>query len=547
MIVLAPGRREDDMRQHLTVAGVIAFCAFNAGCTGDPPDDGLLFIPFLADNTDAEDVSELELTTSGIEVILSDTADGEQRRVPIPNSAGKSIVLSFGPDKRALATATLGVPKRFVHQIRFIANGVAVRGPAAPGGSAIAKLPSGPQTGLKINPANGLPFEIVPKKTTRISVQFRVADQLNRPKGQGFLFKPTLEAQLIEEAAESPIVPGELVVRFNVGVSQADIDSTIQGFDSRSGIKLVVQQSINLFIVSIPDDRSLFDAIDYFGSNSKVNYTLPSIAIPLLGDNPRPAGSPNDPSFSSQAYLTQVKVPTAWDRQVGSMSVVVAVFDTGVNLTHPDIVNNLFFNRGEIPPGVTIIDADGDGLITFRDLNDPQNAGVVTDTNGNGFIDGVDVLAPRSQGGLADGIDNDAIAGDPTNVVDDLVGARIGRFPASGGQIARDNQVADDQAATAKFPIHGHGTAVTGLIGALGNNNRAIAGVNWNVRILPVKACDGVSATPACDTIVLLTQAMRYARRMGATLANFSLGATVTGDMTGSCGSTDERVAYLSG
>lgn len=514
------------MWSRLTVVAGIGL--FAAGCTGDPPDDGFLFISFLADNTGQEDVSELGLTTSGVEVLLSDTPTGEQRRVPIPNTAGKNIVLTFGPDHHALATATLGVPKGFVHQVRFIANGVEVRGSAAPGGSALAKLPSGPQTGLKINPASGVPFEIVSKQTTRISVQFTVADQLNRPKGIGFLFKPTLEAELAQDAAEAPFTAGEAVVRFNAGVTQADIDGVITGFDSRATIKLTVDQSIKLFVVAIPDDRSLFDAIEYFGSNSKVYYTLPSIPIPLLADNPRPSGSPNDPSFSSQPEFQQVSAPTAWDRQVGSMNVIVAVFDTGIDLTHPDIVNNLFFNVGEIPTGVTIVDADSDGVITFRDLNDPQNAGVVMDSNGNGFIDGVDVLALRSAGGLADGVDNDAIPGDPTNVTDDLVGARIGRFPASGGAIAKDNKVADDQVATATFPINGHGTAVAGLIGAQGNNGKSIAGLNWNIRILPVKACDGVSATPACDTTLLMTSGMRYARRMGATLGNFSLGVAVT-------------------
>lgn len=27
---------------------------------------------------------------------------------------------------------------------------------------------------------------------------------------------------------------------------------------------------------------------------------------------------------------------------------------------------------------------------------------------------------------------------------------------------------------------HGHGTAVTGIIGAIGNNSKGVAGVNWN-------------------------------------------------------------------
>ena len=56
----------------------------------------------------------------------------------------------------------------------------------------------------------------------------------------------------------------------------------------------------------------------------------------------------------------------------------MAVIDTGVDYDHPDLYENIWVNQGEIPasrkdqPGQ---DIDGDGLITFRDLNDPQNQG----------------------------------------------------------------------------------------------------------------------------------------------------------------------------
>ncbi len=37
---------------------------------------------------------------------------------------------------------------------------------------------------------------------------------------------------------------------------------------------------------------------------------------------------------------------------------------------------------------------------------------------------------------------------------------------------------------------HGHGTHVSGTIGAVGNNNIGVAGVNWNVKILACKFLD---------------------------------------------------------
>ena len=34
--------------------------------------------------------------------------------------------------------------------------------------------------------------------------------------------------------------------------------------------------------------------------------------------------------------------------------------------------------------------------------------------------------------------------------------------------------------------LHSHGTAVAGIIGAKGNNNNGMAGINWNIKILPI-------------------------------------------------------------
>lgn len=44
-------------------------------------------------------------------------------------------------------------------------------------------------------------------------------------------------------------------------------------------------------------------------------------------------------------------------------------------------------------------------------------------------------------------------------------------------------------------PSDNHGTHVAGIIGAQGNNNAGVAGVNWNVKILPIAGSSGSEAT----------------------------------------------------
>lgn len=106
----------------------------------------------------------------------------------------------------------------------------------------------------------------------------------------------------------------------------------------------------------------------------------------------------------------------AWSISTGSKNVVVAVLDTGVDITHPDLVNNIWTNPNE------------------------------------------------SGAQASNGVDDDA-----DGYIDDVHGWNT---------VDNNNDVTDN---------FGHGTHVSGTIGAEGNNGIGIAGINWNVTIIPVK------------------------------------------------------------
>lgn len=80
----------------------------------------------------------------------------------------------------------------------------------------------------------------------------------------------------------------------------------------------------------------------------------------------------------------------------------------------------------------------------------------------------------------------------------------------------RDNDSYDDV---------GHGTHVAGIIGATSNNNLGIAGINWNVKIIAIKA---VAKTPtsAGGLSTDIVDAIRYAAD-NSDVINMSLGSTV--------------------
>lgn len=67
---------------------------------------------------------------------------------------------------------------------------------------------------------------------------------------------------------------------------------------------------------------------------------------------------------------------------------------------------------------------------------------------------------------------------------------------------------------------NGHGTLVAGVIGAIPDNNKGVAGTNWRVSLMPIKALDsegkGDSAT--------VEKAIMWAADHGANIINLSLG-----------------------
>jgi subtilisin family serine protease len=81
---------------------------------------------------------------------------------------------------------------------------------------------------------------------------------------------------------------------------------------------------------------------------------------------------PNDPSFTQLWGLnntgqsggvvdSDIDAPEAWDVTTGSRSVVVAVIDTGIDYTHPDLAANAWRNPGEVAGDR--IDNDGNGFV----------------------------------------------------------------------------------------------------------------------------------------------------------------------------------------
>jgi subtilisin family serine protease len=144
---------------------------------------------------------------------------------------------------------------------------------------------------------------------------------------------------------------------------------------------------------------------------------------------------PNDEHFYTQLWAANmIDLPRAWSVTTGAPSVTVAVVDMGIRFDHGDIAPNLTH--------------DGYDFVSQIGYGEQQQicTGETFDT-----IDG----------------DGDGPDADPTDP-DDLF------YDQFSGCWLRET-------------LGDHGLWTAGIIGAVGNDGGGIAGVNWNVKIRPVR------------------------------------------------------------
>lgn len=177
------------------------------------------------------------------------------------------------------------------------------------------------------------------------------------------------------------------------------------------------------------------------------------------------AKTSNDPKGKQHWSFKDIGAYDAWDITTGSKEVVVAVIDNGFDANHPDLKDNVWKNIDEI---------------ANNNIDDDKN-GYIDDVLGWNFV----------------GKDNDPIP--------DV--SRLSNSQKEDG-------------------FFNHGTLVAGIIGAVGNNKKDMAGLNWNVRLMNLKVLSNTGE----GSEAALTEAMLYAVNNGAHIINIS---AVGGDSKG--------------
>lgn len=220
----------------------------------------------------------------------------------------------------------------------------------------------------------------------------------------------------------------------------------VEGFFSEKGVSATVVDVVpkeNMYKViyqgELDYDKVLADL------REKFEIAEPNFRLDIASDRMQPQFWPSDELFLKQWALNNIgqsapfglpgtrnsdmDILKAWEKTKGSKDIVVAVLDTGVDYTHPDLKNNMWVNEAEAKgePG--------------------------RDDDGNGYVDdiyGYDFVSSYSEEG------------------------RVKMWYGKPG----DADPMDE---------NGHGTFCASEIGASSDNGQGVVGLNWNVQIMALR------------------------------------------------------------
>ncbi|MEW6681018.1 MAG: S8 family serine peptidase, partial [bacterium] len=107
---------------------------------------------------------------------------------------------------------------------------------------------------------------------------------------------------------------------------------------SSLGVSILSQEHLfdKTYKLSVSGD--IFEVISSLKKNPDVVYAEPNYIRHICV-------SPNDPDFSKQWGLNKVSAPSAWDISTGTDNVIIAIVDTGVDYTHPDLAGKVIKGR----------------------------------------------------------------------------------------------------------------------------------------------------------------------------------------------------------
>lgn len=179
-------------------------------------------------------------------------------------------------------------------------------------------------------------------------------------------------------------VAHQLVIKYKT-TNEGLISSLQKLTEESTAGKVVKQLPEGARLLELPKDKDIRETMLALSEDPNIEYVEPNYYVYAFGpnvhdesimllDDKKAEGDfevpvPNDPFYSEQYGPQLIKAPYAWST-VGFNSAVVAVIDTGVQTTHPDLQGRV------LPNGWNFVQRKSSGL--------PYNPEDISDDNGHG-------------------------------------------------------------------------------------------------------------------------------------------------------------------
>lgn len=172
-------------------------------------------------------------------------------------------------------------------------------------------------------------------------------------------------------------VPGRILVTPRIGLPEKEFYSSLsrrcKGPSRKGRLK-----NADIHTIELRNGDDELTALERLKNDSSIKFAELDIAVPLDVD-------PDDPGYKDSYALPLIGAPDAWSHTDGA-GITIAILDTGIDLNHPDLVDNIVDGFNVLDNNNDVKDDNGHGTKT---------AGVVAAVAGNKI--GSLGIAPKSK------------------------------------------------------------------------------------------------------------------------------------------------------
>jgi YD repeat-containing protein len=170
----------------------------------------------------------------------------------------------------------------------------------------------------------------------------------------------------------------EMLVRFHESSSASNIEALLQANGAQRAGRLRGPSGIERLRLPAGSDPEAVAAV--LRASPLIDLAEPNYLI--TADQLKTQPTPDDPRFSEQSALKNTGAQQAWATTTGAKQTVIAVIDSGIDFTHPDLNNNEWGNSLE-----RVNNRDDDGNDFTDDLHGwdfVRNSAGIKDEQGHG-------------------------------------------------------------------------------------------------------------------------------------------------------------------